>query len=204
MHPHRWNPLCRAKPKRRANTEWIGGLVELPNWITGEGPAYRPEALIWLNHDGLVLGTVLGRPGEVLEQAAEHLLATAAQPMFGTPHRPTRVRVASERLAAALEDADLDCAIVRDATPEIDHVVDALVAHLDEGDGEPPTYLVGDVTPAAVAALFEAACPSCVRRGLSCRPMTTHRREQRSLGLRMPCSRSSNGRNFGFILFEPA
>lgn len=145
------------KPKRRANTEWIGGLVELPNWITGEGPAYRPEALIWLNHDGLVLGTVLGRPGEVLGQAAEHLLATAAQPMFGTPHRPTRVRVASERLAAALEDADLDCAIVRDATPEIDHVVDALVAHLDEADGEPPTYLVGDVTPAAVAALFEAA-----------------------------------------------
>jgi len=55
-----------AKKKKSKSVEWVGGLVTLPALITDEGEPFQPEALVWLDADGVVVGEAMGRPGEVL------------------------------------------------------------------------------------------------------------------------------------------
>ena len=51
--------------------EWLGGIVSLAAYVTGEGEPYRPETLIWMGPDGAILGTEMAPPGELLGLAAE-------------------------------------------------------------------------------------------------------------------------------------
>ena len=142
-------------------SEWVGGLVTLPAYITGEGDSpYRPETLFWMLPDGPVLGMTVVKPGEATAaSAAAHLRATTKKPMIGKPHRPTRVRVASAAFAKELErELGSDIQVVCAPTPEIDHVAESLRAHMNEtGTGEKPTYLTPGMTPDAVASLFRNA-----------------------------------------------
>src|ERR1017187_10496413 len=85
-----------------ADQEWVGGIVSMPAFVNDADAPYRPEILLWLNADGLVVGTTLGKPGEVLTRASDHLRATIAKPMLGPPHSPARLRVSSDALASAL------------------------------------------------------------------------------------------------------
>lgn len=57
--------------KKRIEIEWIGGLVSLPAYVTGEGDPYRPEALFWMGAEGAVLGHTVGEPGELVGVACE-------------------------------------------------------------------------------------------------------------------------------------
>lgn len=59
-----------ASLKKRAPIEWIGGLVSLPSFVTGEGEPYRPETLLWMDAQGALIGHEVGRPGELVEEAA--------------------------------------------------------------------------------------------------------------------------------------
>lgn len=93
-----------AAKKKRPGIEWVGGLVSMPGYVTGEGPPYRPEALFWMNAEGAVLGHVAGRPGEVIGLASETLRSTIEHPMYGPPHAPQRLRVAEGGRRAAEED----------------------------------------------------------------------------------------------------
>lgn len=34
-----------AARKKRTEIEWVGGIVSMPMYVTGEGEPYRPEAL---------------------------------------------------------------------------------------------------------------------------------------------------------------
>jgi hypothetical protein len=34
--------------KARTGIEWVGGLVEMPAYVIGEGEPYRPETLLWM------------------------------------------------------------------------------------------------------------------------------------------------------------
>ena len=61
-----------AAKRKRVGIEWVGGLVSMPAYVTGEGEPYRPEVLLWMSGDGLVLGTTTAKPGEVVGVAAEH------------------------------------------------------------------------------------------------------------------------------------
>ncbi|MEO7731497.1 MAG: hypothetical protein ABIY55_11030, partial [Kofleriaceae bacterium] len=91
-----------AAKNKRTGIEWVGGLASMPAYITGEGDPYRPDMLIWMSADGAVLGHESGKPGSLLGLACESLRSTIERPIFGQPHAPQRVRVASRELAEAL------------------------------------------------------------------------------------------------------
>lgn len=129
----------------------------MPNYVTGEGDPYRPEALFWIGAEGAVLGSVLGKPGEVLGLATESLRSTIAQPIWGPPHAPERVRVASPELARALREGHPGLAVVLAPTPEIDGFIDAMHEKMGEHDETEQSYLSLRIGPDAVAALFRAA-----------------------------------------------
>jgi hypothetical protein len=145
------------KPKASAVVEWCGGLASLSSYVTGEGAPYRPELLIWLSPGGLVLGTQLGRPGELLPLAAESLRATIASPMVAGARPPTRVRVATRALADALGAGHPRLEVRCAPTPEVDEVVASMQANFDELDGEEASWLALEASPEAVARLFRSS-----------------------------------------------
>ena len=146
-----------AKKKKRAGIEWVGGLVSMPAYVTGEGEPYRPEVLLWMSGDGLVLGTTTAKPGEGVGVAAEHLRSTIERPMIGRSHAPTRVRVASPTLADVLRAAHPAIEIACAPTPEIDAVFAAMRGKMDADADTEQTYLSNDIGANAVASFFRAA-----------------------------------------------
>lgn len=142
--------------KMRAGAEWVGGLISMPAYVTGEGEPYRPEALFWIGADGAVLGHAVGRPGQVVDLACESLRTAIARPLTGRPHAPARVRVASPDLADALRSGHPAVQIVCAPTPEIDALFAAMRDGIGDGEGD-QSYLSPGVGPAAVAAFFRAA-----------------------------------------------
>ncbi len=146
-----------AARRKRVGIEWVGGLVSMPAYVTGEGEPYRPEVLLWMSGDGLVLGTTTAKPGEVVGVAAEHLRSTIERPMIGRPHAPTRLRVASPTLAEALRAAHPAIEIVCAPTPEIDAVFASMRERMDADADTEQTYLSDDIGAPAVASFFRAA-----------------------------------------------
>lgn len=146
-----------ATAKTQTKVEWLGGIVSLPSFVTGEGEPYRPEALLWADSKGTVIGTTMGKPGELLALAAESLRETIVRPMFGRPQLPERVRVASSALADALRAGHSGLEIVCAPTPELDSFVSALLEKMDGGDEDERSYLSSELEPAAVGAFFRAS-----------------------------------------------
>ncbi len=146
-----------AAKKKRAGVEWVGGLVSMPAYVTGEGEPYRPEVLLWMSGDGLVLGTTTAKPGEAVGAAADHLRSTIERPMIGRPHAPARVRVASPTLAEVLRAAHPAIQIVCAPTPEIDTVFASMRERMDADADTEQTYLSDDIGAHAVASFFRAA-----------------------------------------------
>lgn len=109
-----------AAKRQRTGVEWVGGLLSMPAYVTGEGDPYRPEALFWMSTEGAVLGHAVGKPGELVGLVCESLRSTIERPMFGRPHAPERIRVSSPELAEALRAGNLGLEVVCAPTPEID------------------------------------------------------------------------------------
>lgn len=135
----------------------MGGLVAMPGLVTGEGNLFQPELLIWLNSYGAVLGSKVGKPGELLMQACESLQATIDRPNFGLPHAPDRVRVASPGLADILLGGHPSIDVVCEPTPELDAMMAAMFDKLVNAPEEEPSYLFPRTGPEAIAGLFRAA-----------------------------------------------
>lgn len=129
----------------------------MPTYVTGEGEPYRPEALFWMGAEGAVLGSTVGKPGEVLGLASNSLRDTIARPIWGHPHSPQRVRVASPELASALRNGHPGLDVDLAPTPEIDAVLAATREKMGEGVQTERSYLSPEIGPGAVAALFRAA-----------------------------------------------
>jgi len=129
----------------------------MPTYVNDADAPYRPEILLWLNADGLVIGTTLGKPGEVLAQASDHLRATIEKPMIGPPHSPARLRVSSDALASVLRASHPSIEITCGPTPEIDQVIEGMSEHLRSAPREPPSLLAGGIVSAAMASFFRAA-----------------------------------------------
>lgn len=146
-----------ATKNRNTGIEWVGGLVALPAYVTGEDEPYRPETLFWMGAEGAVLGHAAGKPGELIGLAAESLRSTIERPMFGKPHAPTRVRVASPELAEALRGGHPGLEVVCAPTPEIDAVAAAMRGKMKEDAATEQSYLSREVGPDAVGAFFRAA-----------------------------------------------
>ncbi len=147
--------------KRSRELEWIGGLVSMPGYVTNEGEPYRPELLVWMSAAGAVMGTAMGKPGQMISSASEQLRDACARPMIGPPHTPTRVRVASPELASILRAGHPTLDVVVAATPELDAMLASMRAHFSasadpEDDGE-RSFRAGGHTAEAVGRLFRAA-----------------------------------------------
>jgi len=141
-------------------SEWIGGLVQVPAYATGDGAPYRPEALFWLDASGTVCAAQVAKPGELLSLAAEILQETIAKMKAeGTlaTRPPTRVRVASAQLAAALREALPALEVVCAATPEVDALLDQMHQQFAEDAVLEQTYLSEEADVVGMSELFAAA-----------------------------------------------
>jgi hypothetical protein len=144
-------------------SEWVGGIVALPSFVSDEGEPYRPSALVLVEPEsGLIVGTTLARPDEVLERAPAMFLEVTGAPMVGAPRRPSRVRVAAPDLFDALRHRVGDVDVVLAPTPELDPAVSSLHAGLlelrdDDVDDESLTYLGPGIELDDVSRMFRAA-----------------------------------------------
>jgi hypothetical protein len=146
-----------AQPRgAHAEIEWVGGTVSMPGYVfEGEEP-YRPDALFWMS-GGAILGTAMLRPGEHLSVASDSLQRTIEQPVYGRPHRPTRVRVASAELAEALRAGHPDIEVVCAPTPELDYMFALMREKMAEDGLAEPSYLSAAIEPGAMGSFFAAA-----------------------------------------------
>jgi Domain of unknown function (DUF6930) len=145
------------RPKKPAGIEWIGGTVMMPAYVTGEGEPYRPEVLVWMGAEGAILGSTVAKPGELLPMASESLQGAIEMPMYGRPHAPTRVRVASAELADALRAGHPELDVVCAPTPELDEMLNMMREKMDEDGAAEQSYLSPDIGPDAMASFFQAA-----------------------------------------------
>lgn len=148
---------------RTTRGEWVGGSVRLPETITEDGAdAFSPEAFVWLNPDGFVLGTTLFRPQEMPTGVVDLFRETTQRPAVGLPHVPARVRVACGEIAETLRRALApEVEVVCAPTPELEEVATSMRAHYSD---RPPARdprlvpsLVGRLPLERVAAMFAAA-----------------------------------------------
>jgi hypothetical protein len=146
-----------SKPKRGPTSEWVGGIVSMPSYVTGEGAPYRPEMLLWIDERGLVVGTIMDKPGEVLDRASASLRNTMKMPLIGPAREPSRLRVATAELAAVLRGHHPGIEIACGPTPEIDEFMDGLREKMKvDATESAETYLSDGCDPEAVAAFFRA------------------------------------------------
>jgi hypothetical protein len=196
-----------AGKKKRAGVEWVGGVATMPAYVTGEGEPYRPDVLLWMSDQGLVLGTTMAKPGEVVGTAADHLRSTIERPMIGRPHAPTRVRVASTELADVLRASHPAIDVVCAPTPEIDAVFAAMRERMDADDAETEqSYLSPEIDAAAVASFFRATAGlyrakpwSIVPSDESLFAVTIEKLELRDAAV---CVIGQMGQSLGVILFS--
>lgn len=153
----RHKPRGRRGVEGSTDIEWVGGTISMPTYVTGEGEPYRPEVLLWMGADGVILGSTLARPGELLGMASGSLETAIEQPMCGLPHAPTRVRVASSDLADVLRAGHPAVEVVCAPTPELDGVLALMREEMGEGGAVEQSYLSPEVGPDAVASFFRAA-----------------------------------------------
>ncbi len=147
----------RKGPTKSTGIEWIGGTVSMPAYVTGEGEPYRPEALFWMGADGAILGSTVAKPGALLPMASESLQSTITQPMYGRPHSPTRVRVASAELADTLRAGHPALDVVCAPTPELDEMLALMREKMGEDGATKQSYLSPEIEPDAMASFFRAA-----------------------------------------------
>jgi hypothetical protein len=148
-----------GRRRGRGSSEWIGGLLLPPFFITDRDEPYRPGLVVWMDsRDGLVVGQEVVGPEDADGAVARVLLSAMERPLAGPPRRPERIRVATAALAtevlAALGDAT---PIEISPTPELDELLGLMLESMQEED-ESGSYLEDSrIPPATVAGLFAAA-----------------------------------------------
>jgi hypothetical protein len=138
-----------------AHLEWIGGLAQIPVHIEDED--IFPEGLFWLGPHGLLMGSEVGRPGELAPRAGASLRETMERQRIGAPHRALRLRVASPDLAVRIQAEHPDVEVFCAPTPEVDEAAAGLARQLGEARRERETYLAPESDPEAVASFLAAA-----------------------------------------------
>jgi hypothetical protein len=198
--------MAAKKKNRPLGIEWVGGVISMPTYVTGEGEPYRPDVMIWMGAQGAVLGSMTGKPGELLSMAAESLQNTIERPLFGDAHAPTRVRVAAQPLAAVLQQSHPAIEFVCASTPELDVVAAMLRDKLGQDAEAAQSYLSDRIHPEVVAACFRAAAElfrikpwSIVPNDTSLISVTIERFGLRDATLSVI---GQMGQSLGFILFS--
>ncbi len=142
-----------------SETEWIGGRVVSPFYVT-EGTPYRPELILWLEApEDLVVLFRLIDPQEPPVAFGPTLLEAMKSPMVGPPRRPDMVRVADAVLAEEVRRLLPEAQVVVAPTPELDRVLQEFAKFgAGDDDTDEPSYLEqGRVSQEAIADLFSSA-----------------------------------------------
>lgn len=150
-------PRGRTGQGKGAEIEWIGGVMPMPAYVTGEGAPYRPDVLCWMGADGVILGSSVVPPGRFSATASISLQQAMDAPMAGRPHRPTHVRVASPELADALRADHPDMVVVCAPTPELDALFAMMRERLADEDDIEHSLVSSEITPGALASFFAGA-----------------------------------------------
>jgi hypothetical protein len=67
---------------KRKKQEWIGSLISLPAYVTGDGEPDRTEMLFGVDAEGAVQGHTVGKLGELVSLAADSLRSALERPML--------------------------------------------------------------------------------------------------------------------------
>ena len=154
-----------STPARRGGRrdEWIGGRLLPPFFVDdpGEDP-FRPELVVWMDSQGLIVGHALEGPGVTEGALARTLLEAMERPLIGSRRRPSAIRVADRSAAVEVRAAVGNRIPVRvGPTPELDEVLESMAESFlvpPSGQGRSPSYLEnGRIPEETVAALFAAA-----------------------------------------------
>ncbi|MBK8259343.1 MAG: hypothetical protein IPK82_42650 [Polyangiaceae bacterium] len=133
--------------------EWVCGVIR-PQSGSEPSDDGLPGILIWLQQDGEIVGQTLCGPDGAASVVGESLRETLADLPKGEK-APSRVRVASTELAAALRQSHPNLEVECAPTPE----VGAFEADIEDELAELadlPRYIQGNVTPHQVGAAFKA------------------------------------------------
>ncbi len=140
--------------------EWVGGTIRAPFFLHDRDEPYRPLVALWLEMpDGFVVSQDVLDDEDREDGIAGALREAMASPMVGTPRRPDAIRVDDEATATAVRaEVGPDIPVEIAPTPELHDVFQALFQAVAESptDVEPSYLEQGRLSPAAVAALFEA------------------------------------------------
>lgn len=137
--------------------EWLAGLIKVPAYVAGDGEPYRPEALFFLDENGVVLCSQVARAELLLSAAGQSLRDTIGQPLFGHKRAPTSIRVASAGLARELKASCPELEVVCAPTPELDGLMVALQEKFAQRSDQEVSYLAAGASASAMAAFFDAA-----------------------------------------------
>jgi hypothetical protein len=140
-------------------TEWIGGRLAAPLYVT-EGEPFRPDIILWLEAGtDLIVGSTVVHPSEPTPAVASCLAQALEKPLTGPPRCPDRIRVADPALLGSLREVvGTDVRIDTAPTPELDAIVRLMAETLPEGRGEAASYFEGGrVSPNTVVAFFQSA-----------------------------------------------
>ena len=142
-----------------AELEWVGGRVSPPFFVTGGEEPVRLSLVLWIEvPTQLVVAQQVAAPEDADGALGRALRAALDTPLVGAPRQPGRIRVADDALAAEVREVvGSGVPIEIAATPEVDALLELMVATMPAGD-EDASYLESGRVPAeAVAALFQAA-----------------------------------------------
>lgn len=139
-------------------SEWIGGYLSPPFFITDRETPYRPALAVWLElPSGLVVAHDLAPPEATAGCLGRGLLAALENPHAGAPRTPEAIRVATDELAAEVRSVAASIPVAVAPTPELDELRDSMVESMSAGDQEPSYLENGRIAPECVEELFVAA-----------------------------------------------
>lgn len=135
--------------------EWIGGSIEVPGFITGEGgDPYRPDMHIWLNEIGQVIGmTMIGRDDPPYD-VVQFLSQTIANPSAGDPGAPSHLRISDKTLAEQIQHAFPSINVSCAPTPELMDVQRSMTE--DMTDTVEPIYSDIEVEAKTIELFFKS------------------------------------------------
>ena len=145
----------RSQPLR----EWIGGCLSPPFVIHDRAEPYRPDLVLWMElPDAFVVGQAVVMPEDTQGAVARTLRNALTQPAGGSPRQPDLIRVADAATAAEVRAEVAGAIPVTVApTPELDDLLQHLIATMPASQDDEPSYFVGDhISAAEVEKLFTA------------------------------------------------
>jgi hypothetical protein len=192
---------------------WEVGLLPMPATVAlDDGSTVQPLLVLVMEKGGAIRANAVGHPddpGELVEEALDEAIDQPPPPC--TPGEPSCVVVNDARLLELLPPLLPGVPVTQGATPQIDQARSALREQMAGGQGGTgmealTTYLTEDVTPEAMAGLFEAAAELYRRRPWERVPDDGHLFQVScgALGMRgwTGCVIGQNREHYGVVLFE--